>query len=262
MPQEPLLEIKNLSVSVPEDYGMKKILDSVNFVLTANTITALVGGSGSGKTTLGLAVLRLLAPGLAVESGEIHFNGHDLLKVSDREMRAVRGKSVGMVFQEPLNAFNPILTIGSQIEEVLAAHHIVPAFKRKGRVLELLRLSGITEPKRIAYNYPHQLSGGLRQRAMIAQAIAGDPKLIIADEPTSNLDVTIQAKILELFLKLKRELNLTILIVSHDLGLVEHLCEDVNVMCRGKLVESGPVSRITKEPGHPYTKELLTANNF
>lgn len=255
-----MLTIKNLTITVEEnqtELRSKKIVDNLNLSVPPKTITALVGGSGSGKTTTGLAILRLLSPALQIEQGEIIFENRDLLKLSEEDTRKVRGRKISMVFQEPLNAFNPLFTIGYQIEEVLIYHAAMTAVQRKSRIFELLNIVGISDPQRIIDSYPHQLSGGLSQRAMIAQALAGNPSLIIADEPTSNLDVTLQARIMELFRKLRNELGLSILLVTHDLGVVTHLADEVAVMCKGQVVESGKTVSVTTLPRHPYTQQLM-----
>lgn len=252
-----MLAIKNLTITVEENLTKKKIVDNINLSVPARTITALVGGSGSGKTTIGLAILRLLSPALQIEQGEIFFENQDLLKLPETQLRQIRGRKIGMVFQEPLNAFNPLFTIGYQIEEVLVCHTYLTTEQRRKRILELLDIVGIPDPVRIIQSYPHQLSGGLRQRAMIAQALAGNPALIIADEPTSNLDVTLQARIMELFRKLRDELRLSILLITHDLGVVTHLADEVAVMSAGKIVESGETKAVTTVPKHPYTRQLM-----
>lgn len=252
-----MLTIKNLTVTVEENATAKKIVDKLSLSVPSQTIVALVGGSGSGKTTTGLAVLRLLSPALQIEQGEIIFENQNVLESSEEDLRQLRGKKISMVFQEPLNAFNPLFTIGYQIEEVLIYHTNISPAQRQQRVLELLKIVGIPDPMRIKHSYPHQLSGGLRQRAMIAQAVAGNPSLLIADEPTSNLDVTLQAHILELFRKLRRELKLSILLITHDLGVVTHLADEVTVLNRGQVVESGRTRDIMTRPRHPYTRELM-----
>ena len=258
MPQ-PLLQLNNVSVTVNDAIGEKMILNKVNLDVPQLSITALVGGSGSGKTTTGLCVLRLLPPALNFKNGEILFKGEDLLKKDREQMRHIRGGNIGMVFQEPLYAFNPVYSIGYQIDEVLDAHTGLNRTQRQNRVLELLDLVGLANPKRTALNYPHELSGGMRQRAMIAQAVASDPKLIIADEPTSNLDVTLQARIIELFKKLRAQLNLSILLITHDLGMVEHMADTVAVMTEGKVVEHGNTVDVLNNPNHTYTRELMEA---
>lgn len=253
--KEDLLVVENLTVAV----AGKNIVSAASLEVPALSVTALVGGSGSGKTTIGLAVLRLLPLGLVVFQGRILFAGEDVLNSSEERMRLLRGKEIGMVFQEPLYAFNPVFSIGDQIEEVLRVHSALNARQRRERILELLNLVGLPDPKRIAGNYPHQLSGGMRQRAMIAQAIAAGPKLIIADEPTSNLDVTLQANIMELFRKLKDELKLSILLITHDLGMVAHMADHVAVMTEGKIVERGTTREVLEDPKHPYTRTLMEA---
>lgn len=250
-----LLVVNNLTVTVAE----KELVRNASFEVPLLSITALVGGSGSGKTTLGLAILRLLPLGLIVRQGNILFDGQEILKLSEERMRGVRGKDIGMVFQEPLQAFNPVFSIGDQVEEVLRFHTSLNPRQRRQRVLDLFNLVGLSNPQRVAGNYPHQLSGGMRQRAMIAQALAADPKLIIADEPTSNLDVTLQAKIIELFCKLKSELKLSILLITHDLGMVAHMADRAVVITEGRIVEQGVPGEVLKNPKHPYTQTLIKA---
>ncbi len=253
------VRLESLTVTVDEAVGEKILLDHINLEIPELSITALVGGSGSGKTTTGLALLRLLPLALSIKSGKIFFNDQDLLAASNDQMRAIRGGEISMIFQEPLYAFNPVFSIGYQIDEVLQFHTDLNRMQRQKRVLELLDLVGLPDPKRIAKDYPHQLSGGMRQRAMIAQSIAGDPKLIIADEPTSNLDVTLQARIIELLKKLKDELKLSILLITHDLGMVEHMADQIAVMTKGKIVENGTTHEVLSDPKHRYTQELMEA---
>jgi len=254
-----LLSLKDLTVTVTENGVQKTLVDRVSLDVGKGSVVALVGGSGSGKTTTGLSVLRLLAPALQMTQGNIIFDGKDLTRISLDEMRRIRGKEIGMIFQDPLNAFNPVFSIGYQIEEVLQLHTDLDAGKRKVRIWELLNTVGINEPQRVAQSYPHQLSGGMRQRAMIAQAMAADPKLLIADEPTSSLDVTLQAHIIELFQELRKKTGITILLITHDLGVVEHLADQVAVMRQGSIVEFGATRMIIKEPRHPYTRDLMNA---
>jgi len=256
---ESLLHIKNLSVTVGNASDAKFILRNVDLEIPQLSITALVGGSGSGKTTTGLAILKLLPHGLKMQSGEISFSGEDLLQLPHERLRQIRGGDISMVFQEPLYAFNPVFSIGYQIDEVLQVHTSLNRAQRQARILELLDLVGLPDPKQTVGNYSHQLSGGMRQRAMIAQAIAANPKLIIADEPTSNLDVTLQAHIIELFKKLRDELKLSILLITHDLGMVEHMADNVAVMTEGKIVESGVTREVLNNPSHKYTQELMEA---
>ena len=255
--QNPLLIVNQLTVSVKTHTAHKILVDGISFSVEKKSTMALVGGSGSGKTTTGLSIMQLLAPELKIDSGQIIFGGKDVVTLPESQMRSLRGKEIGMVFQEPLNAFNPVFSIGYQIDEVLRCHTNFSFQKRLDRVKELLNTVGIEDGDRVRKSYPHQLSGGLRQRAMIAQAIAGNPKLIIADEPTSNLDVTLQAKIIELFQKLKQELDLSILLITHELGVVEHLSDRVAVMSAGKIVEQGNVTDILNNPKEDYTRQLL-----
>jgi len=257
-----LLSIRNLVVTVEEEKQLKFLVEDVDLDIKERTISALVGSSGSGKTTTGLAILRLLALALKIERGIISFQGEDLLTFNNKKMQQLRGKEIGMVFQEPLNAFNPVFTIGFQINEVLKYHTKISRKGRKERILEILDIVGMPDPRRVAKNYPHQLSGGMRQRAMIAQAIAADPKLLIADEPTSNLDVTLQARIIELFQELKVKLGLSILLITHDLGMVSHVSDEVNVMSKGRIVESGLTKDIIENPKHEYTIKLMEAMNL
>ncbi len=254
-----LLSLKNLTVTLTTGKKKKKLINGIDLDIPKLSIVGLVGGSGSGKTTTGLSILRLLAPGLQVQHGRILFERKNILRFSQQEMCRIRGNVISMIFQEPLQSFNPVFTLGYQIEEVLEHHTDLNKQQRKERVLDLLNQVELPDPKRIVSNYPHELSGGMRQRAMIAQAIAAKPKLIIADEPTSNLDVTLQAKIIELFEKLKKELQLSILLITHDLGMVKHLSDHVAVMNEGKIVEQGPTQDVLQKPKHEYTQQLKRA---
>jgi ABC-type dipeptide/oligopeptide/nickel transport system ATPase component len=254
-----ILHIKDLTVRAYEGGAPKHIIERVNFEVPELSVMALVGGSGSGKTTTGLSVLRLLGPGLDIVGGQIDFMGKDLLALSPEEMRKLRGAQISMIFQEPLDAFNPVFSIGYQVDEVLCFHTDMTKKQRNERVHQLLSLVGLLEPERTAKAYPHQLSGGMRQRAMIAQAIAANPRLLIADEPTSNLDVTLQARIIDLFRKLRDELKLSVLLITHDLGMVEHFAERVVVMSEGAVVESAQTRTLIERPSHEYTKKLIKA---
>ncbi len=226
----PLLSIRNLIVTV----GDAKILDGVSFDVPCGKIIGLVGPSGSGKTTVGLSILRLLPEALLIQGGKIMFEGEDLLAMSQQDMRRRRGTRIAMVFQEPLDAFDPLFTIGGQIDEVLAAHTDLPPAQRRQRVLEVLSQVKLPDPGRVYRSYPHQISGGQRQRAMIAQAIACGPKLLIADEPTSNVDVVVQAGIMDVFRALKTELEMSIILITHDLDMVAHVADGTIALHKGK----------------------------
>lgn len=259
MSNNSLLSIENLKVYFSQEEVTNKVIDGISLEISQSEIVALVGGSGSGKTITGLSILRLLPLGAKIIEGKIIFQGSDLLKISENQIRQIRGKEISMVFQEPLSAFNPLFTIGFQINEVLQLHTDLGKRERRAQVLDLLKSVGIPNPQKIISDYPHQLSGGLRQRAMIAQALAGKPKLIIADEPTSNLDVTLQAQIMELFRNLSDELKISILLISHDLAMVAHLAKRVAIICGGKVVESGDTKQIWNNPRHPFTQQLMEA---
>lgn len=254
-----LLSIENLKVGIAREAGDSVLLEELSLEIHEFEVVALVGGSGSGKTTAALSILGLLPAGIYVSEGKILFRGENLLNASQAHMRQIRGREIAMVFQEPLSAFNPVFTIGFQIEEVLKFHAFLRKTQRKKRVKDLLEMVGIADPRRISGMYPHQLSGGMRQRAMIAQAIAACPKLIIADEPTSNLDVTLQALVIELFKKLKDTLKLSILLITHDLGVVNQLADSVAILYQGRIVECGPPKEVLTNPQHPLSCELVEA---
>jgi microcin C transport system ATP-binding protein len=250
----PLLSVRDLSVR----FGTYDAVRKVDFDIAPGETLALVGESGSGKSVTALSVLRLLPPSATV-SGRIDFAGTDLVGASDAELRSVRGNRVGMIFQEPMSSLNPVHTIGRQIGEVLAIHQGLRRHAARARTLELLDAVGIPDPARRLDDYPHQLSGGQRQRVMIAMAIANDPKLLIADEPTTALDVTVQAQILELLKSLQNRLGMAMLFITHDLSIVRRIADRVAVMTGGEIVESGPVDAIFTAPQHDYTRKLLAA---
>ncbi|KUZ77142.1 microcin ABC transporter ATP-binding protein [Burkholderia ubonensis] len=256
-PAEPLLSLEHLHVR----FGDTVAVDDVTLAICRGERVALVGESGSGKSVTALAILRLLRD--AEVSGTIRFAGQDLVAKSEREMRGLRGSDIAMIFQEPMTALNPLYTIGAQIGETIQLHDGVTAGEARKRAIALLARTGIAEPERRVDSYPHQLSGGQRQRAMIAMALACRPRLLLADEPTTALDVTIRAQIVELLLELQREeaekRGMAILLITHDLNLVRHFAERIAVMERGRLVESGAVERIFAAPEHPYTQRLLNS---
>ena len=254
-----LLDIENLKIGVQGEWEYAELIKGLNLKIEELQIVSLVGASGSGKTTIGLATLGLLPNAMGVIDGKIIFNGENILDFSQMRMRQLRGKEIGMIFQEPLSAFNPLFKIGYQIEETLKFHTKLKRRQRKEKVWRLLDSVGILDPKRVANQYPHQLSGGMRQRAMIAQVMSTDPKLIIADEPTSNLDVTLQALIIELFRKLKSEFKVSILLITHDLGVVNELADRVAILFDGRIVEAGKTEEVLSNPRHPFTCELVNA---
>jgi microcin C transport system ATP-binding protein len=249
----PLLEVKDLSIA----FGAQKVVHNVSFTIAAGEKLALVGESGSGKTVTALSLLRLNQD--AVCSGKLLFDGKDLLQQSERTMRGVRGNQIAMIFQEPMTALNPLFSVGNQIAEVLTLHQGLGNRAAALRTVELLDQTGIAEPARRANAFPHQLSGGQRQRAMIAMALACRPKLLIADEPTTALDVTIQVQILELLNRLQREENMAVLMISHDLNLVRHFADRVGVMEHGQLVEMAGTRELFDDPREAYTRKLLAS---
>jgi len=257
---EALLSVRDLSVAFHQGGETSLAVDRISFDIQKGEVLALVGESGSGKSVSANSVLRLLPyPAASHPSGEILFKGKDLLKASDREMRAVRGNDITMIFQEPMTSLNPLHTIEGQIAEILALHQGMTGQAARTRVLELLNQVGIREPEKRLKAYPHELSGGQRQRVMIAMALANRPELLIADEPTTALDVTVQAQILELLRKLKGEHGMSMLFITHDLGIVRKFADRVCVMTKGKIVETGPVEEVFTNPQHEYTRHLLAS---
>jgi peptide/nickel transport system ATP-binding protein len=252
-----LLSVERLTTAFPIDGRWAPAVNDVSFSLSAGETLALVGESGCGKSLTALSILRLVDPPGRIVSGAVRFDGRDLLSLGEREMRAVRGASIGLVLQEPMTALNPVLSVGRQIVETLEVHGVAQGRAAQVRAIELLDAVRVPEPARRAEEYPHQLSGGLRQRALIAAALACRPPLLIADEPTTALDVTIQAQILDLLRDLKRQLNLGLLLITHDLGVVAHNADRVLVMYAGRIVEEAPVRALFQSPQHPYTRGLL-----
>jgi peptide/nickel transport system ATP-binding protein len=252
-----LLEVENLQTHFRGPDGITRAVDGVSFHVHAGETVAIVGESGCGKSVTAMSILRLIPEPPGKIAGAIRFNGRDLLKCSEREMRAIRGNEISMIFQEPMTSLNPVLTVGWQIGETLRLHQGLSGQAAEARAVEMLRLVGIPEPERRVREYPHQLSGGMRQRVMIAIALACNPKLLIADEPTTALDVTIQAQILDLMRDLKRRVGAAIVIITHDLGVVAEVAERVIVMYAGRKVEEAEVGRLFRNPRHPYTQGLL-----
>ncbi|HYB11146.1 MAG TPA: ABC transporter ATP-binding protein [Alphaproteobacteria bacterium] len=256
---EPLLELRDLCVAYRNEHHLIEVLNKASFAVNRGEIVGVVGESGSGKSVMALAVMRLLGAEGVITSGQIRFDGRDLAVLAEREMRAVRGHHIGMVFQEPMTSLNPLLRVGYQIGEVLAAHLGLSRTSAHRRVIELLRAVGVPSPVERAEAYPHQLSGGLRQRVMIAMAMACEPKLLIADEPTTALDVTIQAQILELMRRIRRDSGTAILLITHDMGVIARMADRVIVVYAGQIVEEAPVRALFNRRAHPYTSLLLDA---
>jgi oligopeptide/dipeptide ABC transporter ATP-binding protein len=253
-----LLRVENLRTWFQTEGGVVRAVDGVDLELEAGKTLGVVGESGSGKSVTALSVMGLIdRPGKIQEDSRILFAGRDLVKLSDRELESIRGNEISMIFQEPMTSLNPVYTVGDQIAEAIRVHRKVGKSEAQARAVEMLTLVGIPEAARRAKDYPHQLSGGMRQRVMIGMALACDPKLIIADEPTTALDVTIQAQILELMMELRERLGMSILLITHDLGVVAEMCDDVVVMYAGRVVERGPVASVFSSPQHPYTEALL-----
>jgi peptide/nickel transport system ATP-binding protein len=255
----PLLTVSDLSVSFPGPRGHVPVVDHIGFAIHKGETLGLVGESGSGKSMTALSILRLVPPPGVVTSGRIVFEGRDLLTLPERDMREVRGARISLIFQEPMTALNPVFTVGDQIAEALIVHKRGGRRQARARAVELLAAVGITEPSRRAHDYPHQLSGGMRQRVMIAIALACEPPLVIADEPTTALDVTIQAQILELLRDLRSRLGLSLLLITHDLGVIAETADRVAVMHDGRIVEEAPVRQLFKAPRDPYTRALLAS---
>jgi peptide/nickel transport system ATP-binding protein len=256
--KEPILQIRDLKVSFQSGKKLVPAVDGISFDLKEGEILGIVGESGSGKSVTSLAAMGLIpSPPGKVEQGEIIFANKDLTKNSENDWRKIRGNQISMIFQEPMTSLNPLFTIGNQLIEAIRLHTQLSKAKAKDRSIELLKLVGIPRAEGIIQEYPHQLSGGMRQRVMIAMAMACNPKVLIADEPTTALDVTIQAQILALMKELNKKTNTSIIFITHDLGVVAEICERVIVMYCGQIVEEGDVRTILKNPKHPYTMGLL-----
>ena len=260
MKEEIILDVRDLRTSFFDDEGFEiKAVDGVSFELPKGKTLGIVGESGSGKSITALSILRLIAKNGKIAGGEILFNNRDLTKLSEKDIRSIRGNDISMIFQEPMTSLNPVYTIGKQIYEALKIHQGMDKEQEKKRIIELLELVGIPSPEQRMKQYPHELSGGMRQRVMIAMALACNPKLLIADEPTTALDVTIQAQILELINSLQEELGMSVIMITHDLGVVAETCDYVAVMYGGQVVEYQEVKELFKNPKHPYTVGLLNS---
>jgi oligopeptide transport system ATP-binding protein len=257
---EKILDVKNLQVHFKTYGGEVEAVRDVSFQLNKGETLAIVGESGSGKSVTAQTIMRLIPqpPGM-IKNGQIMFDGHDIVKKTDKEMEHIRGKDIGMIFQDPMTSLNPTMRIGHQITEVLIKHLKVDRSTANERAIELLRLVGIPMPEKRVKQYPHEFSGGMRQRAMIAVALASNPKLLIADEPTTALDVTIQAQILELMKDIQKKMGTSIIFITHDLGVVANVADRVAVMYAGKIIETGTVDEIFYDPRHPYTWGLLAS---
>jgi oligopeptide/dipeptide ABC transporter ATP-binding protein len=252
-----LLEVKDLRTHFQTRAGLVRAVDGVSFYLDRGELLGLVGESGCGKSMTALSVMRLIAPPGKIVSGEVLFDGTDLLRLSDAEMRQMRGDDIAMIFQDPMTSLNPVYTVGEQIAEALRLHRKMSRKEARQATIEAMREVAIPDPARRINDYPHQLSGGMRQRVMIAMALACNPKLLIADEPTTALDVTIQAQILELLDELRKQRDLAVLLITHDLGVVAEVADRVAVMYTGRIVEESPVEELFARPKHPYTEGLL-----
>lgn len=256
---EPLLKVEHLDVGFKNRKSFVKILDDVSFDIQPGETVCIVGESGCGKSLTSLAIMGLLPPGGRIAGGQIIYNHEDLTKKSAKEMSKIRGNEISMIFQEPMTSLNPVHTIGKQVAEAILIHQSVSKKEAWDRAIELLRLVGIPSPEARVKNYPHEMSGGMRQRVMIAMALACRPKLLIADEPTTALDVTIQAQILEQMNALKKRFGMAILMITHDLGVVSEMADKVIVMYAGKVVETTDIKRLFQNPRHPYTQGLIAS---
>jgi peptide/nickel transport system ATP-binding protein len=259
MPPDPLLVVDHLTTVFETPHGPVAAVDDVSFHIHAGETLGLVGESGCGKSVTALSIMRLVQPPGRLAAGAIRFRGRDLLTLNEPAMRAVRGAEISLIFQEPASALNPVFTVGDQIGETLRVHGRATRREARARAVELMQMVHIPDAAARARDYPHQLSGGLRQRVMIAMALACRPALVIADEPTTALDVTIQAQILDLLREMKSTFNLSLLLITHDLGVVAETADRVAVMYAGRIVETGPVRAIFRNPAHPYTRGLLAS---
>jgi oligopeptide/dipeptide ABC transporter ATP-binding protein len=252
-----LLDVRGLATSFHTTDGVVRAVTGVDFHVNRGEVFGLVGESGCGKSVTSLSIMRLIARPGRIEGGEVLFGGTDLLKLRDRQMREVRGERISMIFQQPTSSLNPVYDVGTQVGEMLELHRRMKRREARERALELLGMVGIPDPRRRLDAFPHELSGGMAQRVMIAMALALEPELLIADEPTTALDVTIQAQILDVIRSLQRETNTAMILITHDLGVVAEMCDRVAVMYAGEIVEQSSVSTLFEEPKHPYTRGLI-----
>ena len=252
-----LLEVHNLTTAFTGDYGTRTTVDHIDFYVDQGEVVCIVGESGCGKSVTSLSIMGLLGRGGAVTDGSVFFAGKNILSMTEQELDRIRGNELTMIFQDPLTSLNPLFTIGNQITESIRAHTDLTRKEAKERAVDLLAQVGMPEAQETMKKYPHTLSGGMRQRAMIAMALSCDPKLLIADEPTTALDVTIQAQIMGLLNKLRRERNMSMILITHDIGLVANMADRVLVMYAGQIIEEGNVDELFANPRHPYTKALL-----
>ncbi len=261
-PSTTLLAVYGLCVNAVSRDGEIPILHDVEFDVAPGRMRGLIGETGSGKSMTAKAIMGLLPPAVRQTSGSITFDGRELTGLHDDEWRAVRGRSIGMVFQNPRTALYPMASVGSQMDNVLTAHVSLPRAERREQILAHLGMTGIPDPERVARAYPHELSGGMAQRVVIATTLILQPRMLIADEPTTGLDATVQRQILDLLRRLQQDLGIAVLMITHDLGIVAHYCDDATVMRSGSVVEDGPVDRVLVDPGHAYTRQLLDASRL
>ncbi|NNF67560.1 MAG: ABC transporter ATP-binding protein [Gammaproteobacteria bacterium] len=258
MRAEPILSVRNLSIEFKTERGLVRAVDDVSFDVAPGETLGVVGESGCGKTVTALALLRLIpSPPGRIVSGSINFDGCDLLSLSEKEMRDIRGSEISMIFQEPMTALNPVFTIGNQMTDVIRRHEPLDGKAARKRALEMLERVGIPIPEKRIDEYPHQLSGGMRQRVMIAMALSCGPRLLVADEPTTALDVTTQAQVMEQIVKLQEDFGMAVMLITHDLGVIAESCRRALVMYCGKLIEDAPIEALFAQPQHPYTQGLL-----
>jgi oligopeptide/dipeptide ABC transporter ATP-binding protein len=260
MAGEKILEVRNLETSFRVEEGTLKAVDNVSFDVYAGKTLGIVGESGCGKSVTSLSIMRLIPnPPGKITGGQILYKGNNLLDLSPAEMRKIRGNEISMIFQEPMTSLNPVFTVGNQLIEAIALHQDLSRKECRAKAIEMLKLVGIPSPETRVDDYPHQLSGGMRQRVMIAMALSCNPQVLIADEPTTALDVTIQAQILDLLKELQNRVGMAMILITHDLGVVAEVCDDVMVMYAGRVAEQGKVEEIFRNPKHPYTKGLLNS---